>query len=65
MIEVGQLRRFHEHPKSGIDLGSKTFLIIGFHVINGCQRVDLLMDGNIETDWLYDFVEDNSETLSG
>lgn len=64
-MRTGELRRFHEHPRSGIDLGSKTFLIIRLHELYGCPRVDLLMDGNIETDWLYDFVEDNSEALSG
>ena len=64
-MRTGELRRFHEHPRSGIDLGSKTFLIIGLHEIDDCPRVDLLMDGNVERDWLYDFVEDNSETLSG
>jgi len=69
-VKVGELRRFKDGPWSPFDGGFEgtTFVVLRVND-SGCRAgrrlvVDILIDGGLETDLGYSWVEDSSEVVN-
>lgn len=68
-MQPGELRRFRDSPPAYMDhVEGSTFMVLRVND-SGCRAgrrlvVDILIDGGLETDLGYSWVEDSSEVIS-
>ena len=65
-MKAGDLRRFDYFEAFGADhLAGAVFMVLRVIGVPGkAQWVDILVDGKVEPEWGYPWVEQNSEALS-
>lgn len=65
-IEIGQLRRFGNFEAFGADhLVGSVFMVLRVTGVPGkAQWVDILVDGKLDPEWGYPWIEQNSEVLN-
>ena len=70
-MKPGDLRRFKDRPEDRLEEGpgeGSTFMVLRVNDSASCapprRAVDILLDGRVETDLGYSWVEDSSEVIN-